>query len=155
MGDIPLLVRCFTTNFSERLQKPETRYSSTAIEALCQYPWPGNVRELENLVERIIITRAGHLITEGDIHRLLQPLEPIEKGRGGGFLTKDEMERKHIEDALTQCGWVVGGKHGAAGLLGIPRSTLQYRMKKLGIEAKHIRTSRPPATRESMGYGLR
>jgi len=155
MGDIPLLVRCFTTNFSERLQKPETRYSSSAIEALCQYPWPGNVRELENLVERIMINRAGHLITEGDIHRLLQPLEPAEKGYDGGFLTKDEMERKHIEDALAQCGWVVGGKHGAASLLDIPRSTLQYRMKKLGIEAKEIQTSRHPATRESMGYGLR
>jgi len=154
MGDIPLLVRCFTTNFAEKLQKPETRYSSAAIEALCQYPWPGNVRELENLVERIMINRAGHLITEGDIHRLLQPLEPTEKGYGGGFLTKDEMEKKHIKDALTQCGWVVGGKHGAASLLDIPRSTLQYRMKKLGIEARQLRTSRSTATRGSTGYGL-
>ncbi|MCJ7683398.1 MAG: hypothetical protein MUO68_03810, partial [Desulfobacteraceae bacterium] len=121
---------------------------------LCQYPWPGNVRELENLVERIMINRAGHLITEGDIQRLLQPLEPTEKGYGGRFLTKNEMEKKHIEDALTQCGWVVGGKHGAASLLGIPRSTLQYRMKKLGIEPKEIRTSRSSATRESMDYDL-
>ena len=154
-GDIPLLVRCFTTNFSEKLQKPETRYSSAAIEALCHYHWPGNVRELENLVERIMITRAGHLITERDIQRLLQPLEPAEKEYGGGFLTKDEMERKHIEDALGKCGWVVGGKHGAAKLLSIPRSTLQYRMKKLGIESKEIRISRSPASRESIGYGLR
>ena len=89
-----------------------------------------------------MINRAGHLITEGDIHRLLQPLEPAEKWDAGGFLTKDEMEKKHIEAALAQCGWVVGGKHGAASLLGIPRSTLQYRMKKLGIEPKEIRTSR-------------
>ena len=102
-----------------------------------------------------MIHRSGHLITEGDIQRLLQPLEPTEKEYGGGFLTKDEMEKKHIEDALTQCSWVVGGKHGAASLLGIPRSTLQYRMKRLGIEAKQIRTSRFPATRGSMGYGLR
>ena len=153
IGDISLLVRCFTTNFSEKLQKPETRYSSSAIEALCQYPWPGNVRELENLVERIMIQRAGHLITEGDIHRLLQPLEPTEKSHGGGFLTKDEMERKHIEDALEKCGWVVGGKYGAAGLLDIPRSTLQYRMKRLGIEAKPIRTPESPAAMASMNHG--
>jgi formate hydrogenlyase transcriptional activator len=140
IGDIPLLVRCFTTNFSEKLQKPETRYSSAAIDALCQYPWPGNVRELENLVERIMIQRAGHLITEGDINKLLQPLEPTEKGYNGRFLTKDEMERKHIEEALSQCGWVVGGKDGAASLLGIPRSTLQYRMKRLGIKARQFPT---------------
>ena len=154
IGDIPLLVRCFTTNFSERLQKPEARYSSSSIEALCQYPWPGNVRELENLVERIMISRPGHLITEGDIHRLLQPLEPAEERYAGGFLTKDEMERKHIQDALEKCGWMVGGKDGAASLLDIPRSTLQYRMKRLGIEARQIRASKSPATRGSMGYGL-
>ncbi|MBW1945900.1 MAG: sigma-54-dependent Fis family transcriptional regulator, partial [Deltaproteobacteria bacterium] len=155
IGDIPLLVRCFTTNFAEKLQKPETRYSSAAIEALCQYPWPGNVRELQNLVERVMIHRAGHLITEGDINKLLQPLEPTEKRYDGGFLTKDEMERKHIKNALAQCGWVVGGKHGAANLLGIPRSTLQYRMKKLGIEVRQIRTSQLPASSGSMGYELR
>jgi len=154
IGDVPLLVRCFTTNFSEKLQKPETRYSSAAVEALCQYPWPGNVRELENLVERIMIHRAGHLITEEDIHRLLQPLEPTEKGYIGGFLTKDEMEKKHIEDALSQCGWVIGGEDGAARLLGIPRSTLQYRMKKLGIEAGQIRKPRPETSREPTGYSL-
>ena len=101
-----------------------------------------------------MIHRAGHLITEGDINKLLQPLEPTEKEYGGGFLTKDEMEKKHIKDALTQCGWVVGGKHGAASLLDIPRSTLQYRMKKLGIEARQLRTSRSTATRGSTGYGL-
>lgn len=100
-----------------------------------------------------MIQRAGHLIAEGDIHRLLQPLEPAEKGHGGGFLTKDEMERKHIEDALEKCGWVVGGKYGAAGLLDIPRSTLQYRMKRLGIEAKPIRTSESPAAMASMNHG--
>ena len=64
------------------------------------------------------------------------------------------MEKKHIEDALGQCGWVVGGKHGAASLLDIPRSTLQYRMKRLGIQAKQIRTSGSPAAKDSIDYGL-
>lgn len=152
--DIPLLVRCFTTNFSERLQKPEARYSSAAIDALCRYPWPGNVRELENLVERIMISRSGHLITEGDIHKLLQPLEPTTKRDGEEFLTKDEMERKHIENALAQCNGMLGGENGAANLLGIPRSTLQYRMKKLGIASRRSQTA-SLATRDPMGHGLR
>ncbi len=153
-GDIPLLVRCFTTNFSDRLQKPEARYSSTAFDALCGYPWPGNVRELENLIERIMISRSGHLITEGDIHRLLQPLEPTRKMDGEVFLTKDQMERKHIEEALAKCGWMVGGKNGAADLLGIPRSTLQYRMKKLGITVRRIPPSGSPTTKAPGGYAL-
>ncbi|MBW2147286.1 MAG: sigma 54-interacting transcriptional regulator [Deltaproteobacteria bacterium] len=154
IGDVPLLVRCFTTNFSEKLQKPETRYSSAAIDALCQYPWPGNVRELENLVERLMIHRPGHLITERDINKLLQPLEPTERAYDGGFLTKDEMEKKHIEEALSQCGWVVGGKKGAASLLGIPRSTLQYRMKRLGIQARQIGKATSRSSQGAMGYGL-
>lgn len=133
IGDIPLLVRCFTTNFAEKLQKPEARYTTAAIEALSQYPWPGNVRELENLVERIMIHRSGHLITDDDIQRLVQPLERNDTGGERDFLTRDEMERKHIEDALKKCGWVIGGSTGAARLLGIPRTTLQYRMKRLGI----------------------
>lgn len=134
--DVPLLVRCFTSNFAEKMQKPEARYSSAAIDALCKYSWPGNVRELENLVERIMIHRAGHTITEEDINRLLQPLESTEIADEKRFLTRYEMERTHIEEALRKCGWVVGGKYGAANLLGIPRSTLQYRMKKLGINTR-------------------
>jgi len=132
--DIPLLIRCFTTRFAERMQKPEVSYSRAAIEELRRYRWPGNVRELQNVVERLMIHRGGHTITEKDIRQLLFSVEPggetIEEGK---FLTREEMERKHIEKALVACGGAVGGKNGAAKLLGIPRSTLQYRMKKLGI----------------------
>jgi len=137
--DIPLLVRCFTTKFSEKMQKPEARYNSGAIEALCRYPWPGNVRELENVVERIMILRGGHTITETDINHLLHSFEPDDaKIRDERFLTRQEMESRHIEKALGHCGGLVGGKKGAARLLGIPRTTLQYRMKKLGINGRTL-----------------
>jgi transcriptional regulator with GAF, ATPase, and Fis domain len=132
--DIPLLVRCFTTKFAGKIQKPEARYTSSAIEALCRYPWPGNVRELQNAVERIMILRGGHTITGTDINHLLHSFEADEDEMGEErFLTRHEMEKRHIEGALEHCRGIVGGKHGAARLLGIPRTTLQYRMKKLGI----------------------
>jgi formate hydrogenlyase transcriptional activator len=132
--DIPLLVRCFTTKFAEKMQKPEARFTPSAVDALLRYPWPGNVRELQNVVERIMILRGGHTVTGGDIHHLLHSFEPAEApGQEEGFLTREEMEKRHIEKALKYCGGVIGGKNGAARLLGIPRTTLQYRMKKLGL----------------------
>jgi transcriptional regulator with GAF, ATPase, and Fis domain len=118
--DILLLVRSFTSRLAE---------------ALCRYPWPGNVRELQNVIERVTILRGGHTINETDIDHMLHSFESTEKnGEERGFLTRYEMERKHIERALAKCGGVIGGKYGAARLLGIPRSTLQYRIKKLGID---------------------
>jgi transcriptional regulator with GAF, ATPase, and Fis domain len=132
--DIPLLVRRFTTRFAGKMQKPEARYTPSAIDALRRYPWPGNVRELQNVVERIMILRGGHTITEPDIHHLLHSFEVNEaKTKEERFLTRKEMEKRHIEGALRRCGGVIGGKQGAARLLAIPRTTLQYRMKKLGI----------------------
>ena len=129
--DIPLLVRCFTTKYAGKMRRPEVRFTPSAIEALCNYPWPGNVRELENVIERLIILRAGTVISRDDINHILQTSEATE---GSRVLTKDEMEKKHIERALMQCNGMVGGLRGAAQLLGMKRTTLQYRMKKLGID---------------------
>jgi formate hydrogenlyase transcriptional activator len=134
--DIPLLVMSFTTRFAQKWQKREARYSSAAMQALCNYPWPGNVRELRNVIERIMILRAGHIIHKEDVNDLLYSLEldsDKEKSRKKKFLTRQEMEKRHIEEALAYCGGIIGGPHGAARLLGMPRTTLQYRMKKLGI----------------------
>lgn len=141
--DIPLLVRCFTTRLAGTMQKPEVRYSSAAMEALCRYPWPGNVRELQNVIERITILRGGHTINETDIDHMLHSFEGTEQdGEESEFLTRYEMERKHIERALAKCSGIIGGKYGAARLLGVPRSTLQYRMRKLGIENNSVESSR-------------
>jgi DNA-binding NtrC family response regulator len=117
------------------MQKPEVQYVSAAMEALCQYPWPGNVRELQNVIERVTILRGGHKINETDIDHMLHSFETTENNpEESGFLTRYEMEREHIEKALAKCRGVIGGKYGAARLLGIPRSTLQYRIKKLGVD---------------------
>jgi transcriptional regulator with GAF, ATPase, and Fis domain len=133
--DIPLLVRCFTSRFARKIQKREARYTSSAVETLCRYPWPGNVRELQNVVERIMILRGGHTITETDIKHLLHSFEPDENILAEErFLTREEMEKTHIVKALKLTGGVIGGRQGAARLLGIPRTTLQYRIRKLGID---------------------
>jgi transcriptional regulator with PAS, ATPase and Fis domain len=150
--DIALLVRCFTTNFSEKLQKPEAKYTSGAINSICQYSWPGNVRELENMVERIMILKAGQVIAEADIAYFLQSPEPVESDNGGRFYTREQMEKIHIEKALDRCGGIVGGKNGAARLLGIPRSTLQYRMKKLEIRHPVQKSPSPSLYQEDNFY---
>ena len=128
--DIPLLITFFTARYAEMMRKPEVNYGASAMEAINRYSWPGNVRELKNVIERLTILRSGQLITIEDIHDLLHTLDPKEEG---SFLTREEMERRHVIKALQQCGGVVGGPKGAARLLDLPRSTLQYRMKKLGI----------------------
>ena len=109
-------------------------YAPAAMDALCRYRWPGNVRELKNLAKRMVILRSGEKIGEEDIGKVLGTAAPPEPGTG--FSTLAESERRHIVDALVKCRGVVGSPRGAARLLGLPRSTLQYRMKKLGIEPR-------------------
>ena len=134
--DIPGLVRYFTSRFANRMQKPEARYTSSGMEALCRYSWPGNVRELQNVIERIMILRGGCTVTDKDIKHSLQFFEAHEAEMvEQGFPTLREIEKRHIDRALTHCGGAVGGVKGAARLLGIPRTTLQYRIKKLGISS--------------------
>lgn len=128
--DIPLLVGFFTSKYAEKMRRPQVQYTSSAMYALCYYSWPGNVRELENVIERLMILRAGDMIDEKDITTILNIVERREKER---ILTRSEMEKKHIEEALAKCGGIVGGPNGAAHLLGMRRTTLQYRMKKLGL----------------------
>jgi transcriptional regulator with GAF, ATPase, and Fis domain len=128
--DIPLLVQHLSARQANRLRRPEIRFSPSAMNALGHYHWPGNVRELENIIERLIILRAGTVISGDDITNLLTTAEV---SQGNRLFTKDEMEKQHIERALAQCNGLVGGPEGAAHLLGMKRTTLQYRMKKLGI----------------------
>src|SRR6267154_181304 len=140
-GDIPLLVRHFTQQFSGRMKKVMETIPSAAMDVLCRYHWPGNIRELQNVIERAVIISAGPVLSieVGDLkspkaihveERAATPQSPT-NGALHGIL--EETERRHILDALQQCNWVVAGPHGAAALLGINRSTLQVRMRKLGI----------------------
>ena len=132
LEDIPLLVNNINASESERMNRPAPIYTDDAINALCQYNWPGNVRELKNMVKRLIILQPGALINENNIKRTF-PVAMTATSQPNHFTTLEQAERAHIIQALTATGGVVGGKNGAARLLDIPRSTLQYRMKKLKL----------------------
>jgi formate hydrogenlyase transcriptional activator len=129
--DIPKLVRYFTQKYARRLNKRIASISQETMDALIRYSWPGNVRELENLIERaVILTRGTTLdIPSSDIQSV---------SRIPGALTLEEAERDHILRILEQANGVVGGRNGAAARLGMKRTTLQSKMKKLGIAAIQI-----------------
>jgi formate hydrogenlyase transcriptional activator len=125
--DIPSLVRFFTQHYARRLQKEIATIPARALEAFTRYSWPGNIRELENLVERSVILSQG---TE-----LQVPLAELEDHRPAvaKSATLEETERAEILRTLRKTHWVIGGPHGAAARLGLKRTTLAARMKKLGI----------------------
>ena len=128
--DVPLLASYFMERMAAHLNKEVTQLSSEALATLQAYDWPGNVRELEHAVQRAVIVCPGPAIRAEDIAGELVP------GEGGGtdeILTLEVLERRHIRAVLEQTGWVIAGSQGAAARLGLPRSTLQSRMKKLGI----------------------
>jgi transcriptional regulator with GAF, ATPase, and Fis domain len=130
--DIPMLARHFVKKFSERHRKPVTRIGSNTLKSLVAYDWPGNVRELEHVIERAVIVSQNPVL-------VIDELDPPTKHVDGkdSPRTLADAERSHIIETLGQTNWVLAGKLGAAARLGMKRSTLQHRMKKLGI-------SRPP-----------
>jgi formate hydrogenlyase transcriptional activator len=127
--DIPLLVWHFVRQFAGRMRKSYASVSSETMRALCEYDWPGNIRELQNLIERAVILSPGPVlrVPSGDLRRR------ITVPHGGQHQTLEEAERAHILRTVKETKWVLGGPNGAAARLGINRSTLQFRMKKLGI----------------------
>jgi formate hydrogenlyase transcriptional activator len=139
-GDIPLLVRHFTQQFSRRMNKVMETIPSATMDALCRYQWPGNIRELQNVVERAVIISTGPVLSV-DVSDLSFPKDSrrveqsVSKKSTTGVLHNvlEETERGHILEALQRCNWVVAGPSGAAARLGMKRSTLQKRIHKLGI----------------------
>jgi formate hydrogenlyase transcriptional activator len=139
-GDIPLLVRHFTEQFSKRMRKVIETIPSAAMDALSRYHWPGNIRELQNVIERAVIISTGPALNI-DITDLKFPKSspPAEQSaspapaNGALHHVLEETERQQILKALKESNWVVAGPNGAAAHLGMKRSTLQLRMHKLGI----------------------
>ncbi len=133
--DIPALVGHFVEVYARRMNKQIEHISPESMSALVSYQWPGNIRELQNFIERSVI------VTSGDV---LQPplagLTNAAEVQSVGAVTLEEAERDHIRKALEQTRWVVAGPNGAAARLGIKRSTLYFRMQKLGIS----RTNKDP-----------
>jgi formate hydrogenlyase transcriptional activator len=131
--DIPLLVWHFARQFAERMKRNYESISPETMKALCEYDWPGNIRELQNLIERAVILCPGPVlrVPVRDLHRRTIPVP--QSGLGGQHQTLEQAARAHILQVLKETKWVLGGSKGAALRLGINRSTLQFRMKKLGI----------------------
>ena len=128
--DIPLLVRHFVQHFARRMNRNIETIPSETMEALSRYSWPGNIRELQNLIERAVILSPGPVLRV-PLTELNSRTTPGQVN--GNHRTLEEAERAHILATLKETRWVLSGPNGAAIRLGMNRSTLQFRMKKLSI----------------------
>jgi formate hydrogenlyase transcriptional activator len=130
--DIPLLVRYFVQQYARRMNRKITNIPADAMDALTRYHWPGNIRELQNFIERAVIISPGS--------SLQAPVRELKGPKGApassSAVTLADAESEAIQRALRESGGRVGGPQGAAAKLGMKRTTLQAKMRKLGIEAK-------------------
>ena len=131
--DIPLLARFFAQMYSRRLGRNIETIPTATMDVLVRYPWPGNVRELENLMERAVILSPGSVLRVP-----LAELQGREDVSPAATATLEQIEREHILQALRATHWRLSGSGGAAARLGIKRTTLQSRMKKLGIRRETL-----------------
>jgi len=127
LDDIPLLVDFYVKKISKRMGKAIEIIPTNVMNALQHYHWPGNVRELENVLERGVINSSGPKL------RLVDELKTQKKDLSTKPKNLEAVERNHILEILDQTQWKVSGKNGAADILGLNRSTLRARMRKLGI----------------------
>ena len=125
---IPFLVNIFVRQFAERMNRPNLTVPPETLTALQRWIWPGNIRELENLIERAVILSPGP-----ELRVNLDDLKTEQTAPTAAGDTLQAVEREHIRHVLHDTNGVVGGKHGAASRLGLKRTTLQYKMKKLEI----------------------
>ena len=126
--DIPALVTHFVEILGRRMGKQIENIPPDTMSALTSYEWPGNIRELQNFIERSVIVSAGPVLRPP-----LAELKRCPEVLSMGAITLEDAERDHIRKTLEQTRWVVAGPNGAAARLGIKRSTLYFRMQKLGI----------------------
>jgi formate hydrogenlyase transcriptional activator len=125
--DIPALVRYFVQKFARRMNRNIETIPADTLDVLSRYAWPGNIRELENLIERAVIVSPGPVLRV-PLGELKLPVEPVDS-----TLTLRAAEREHIAKALDATNWVLAGPYGAAARLGMKRTTLQSKMRKLGL----------------------
>jgi len=133
--DIPALVEHFVEVHGRRMGKHIEHIPQETMSALNSYEWPGNIRELQNFIERSVILSDGTVLRSP-----LAELKHSPEAESPAAITLEEAERDHIRKTLETTRWVVAGPGGAAARLGIPRSTLYFRMQKLGI----TRSNRDP-----------
>jgi len=146
--DIPLLVRHFTEQCARRMNKKIETISTETLMQMRQYDWPGNIRELQNVIERAVILSTGPVLNVplGEIQSRPAAVTTNRDGHSAHLESSagknirnvmEETERKHILNVLSQTNWVVAGPNGAATRLGMKRSTLQLRMRKLGLSREN------------------
>jgi transcriptional regulator with GAF, ATPase, and Fis domain len=124
--DIPLLAMAIIDELSASMGRQFDAISRSSLQALHQYHWPGNIRELRNVVERAMIT------SDGSTLHIELPTNPVRRP-GSASLSLRALEREHVLAVLQETGWRVRGPRGAAVALGLPPTTLENRMKRLGI----------------------
>jgi len=126
-----LLVEFFVQQFSERMDRQVDTVPSSTMQQLIEYDWPGNIRELQNFIERAMI------LTDGPI--LCAPLDDLKSSveTAAAPTTLKQVESSHILKILRETRWVVGGPRGAAARLGMKRTTLMGKMRRLGLSRPH------------------
>ena len=138
--DIPALVAHFVEIFGRRMGKQIEDIAPETMSELSSHHWPGNIRELQNFIERSVILTSGTVLNPP-----LAELRRSVEAESMEAITLEEAERDHIRKTLERTRWVVGGPNGAAARLGIKRSTLYFRMQRLGISrSKKASSSRAP-----------
>ena len=127
--DIPLMVWHFVDEYARRMNRRIETISPEAMEAFRRYSWPGNVRELQNFIERTVILSPGSVLRPP----LAELKQATVRTTNPELSTLEEMEREHVLRALRASNWIIGGPHGAATRLGMKRTTLAYRIRKLNV----------------------
>jgi transcriptional regulator with GAF, ATPase, and Fis domain len=136
--DILPLTEFFVAKFAARLNKPIDLIPDEVVAVLQAHEWPGNIRELQNFIERAM------LFSPGKVLRLpLGLTQKVTQSSDAASRTLADADREHILETLEQANWLIGGQDGAASRLGLPRTTLIYKMRKLGIEPRRSQRARP------------
>ena len=136
--DILPLTEFFVAKFAASLNKPIDLIPDEVVAVLQAHDWPGNIRELRNAIEHAV------LFSPGSVLRLPLGLkQTVKQSSESASRTLADADREHILETLKQTGWMIGGQDGAANRLGLPRTTLVYKMRKLGIETRRSSRARP------------
>jgi formate hydrogenlyase transcriptional activator len=130
--DIPALVRHFVEKYARRMNRRIETIPPHAMKIFADYPWPGNVRELQNFMERAVILSPGSVLRPP----LAELRHTMVQAPSSKLSTLKELEREHVLQAIRESNWIIGGPNGAAARLGIKRTTLLYRIQKLGIPCR-------------------
>jgi formate hydrogenlyase transcriptional activator len=133
--DIRPLVHRFVMDYAARFCKPIIAISEEFMAALVRYSWPGNVRELQNCIERSVILATGEVLNGSGPESIYATRDASDwpKQSGSGPVTLEDADRSHILQTLLETAGVIGGPNGAAARLGLPRTTLIAKMRRLGI----------------------